>query len=80
MLVPVILGGRTYWDKGVPCVRGGYLSEMDDADLVRMDRATDTDVEETTATEYWLDGELVHRSVNMRLKTAIFAEGIAAKF
>lgn len=28
--------------------------------------------------EYWLDGELVHRSVHIRLKKNVAAEGIAA--
>ena len=54
--------------------------EMDDSLLERKDGSVDNDVEFTTWTEYWLDGELVHRSVHVSLKTspALFAE--AASF
>ncbi len=53
---------------------------MDSAWLEKRDGVLDNDNEHTEWVEYWLDGELVHRSVNMRLKTAIFAEGIVADF
>lgn len=78
MLIPVVLGGSTFYDKGVPCVRGGYPSTMDTADLERKEHITDNEIERTVATEYWLKGQLVHRSVNMHLKTGLFAEGIQA--
>ena len=54
--------------------------EMDDSLLERKDGSLDNDIENTTWTEYWLDGELVHRSVHVTLKTspALFAE--AASF
>ena len=80
MIIPVILGGETFYENGIPCVRGGSLSEMDTDDLVCMKSATENKIEKTEATEYWLDGQLVHRSVNMVLKTAVFADGFTAKF
>lgn len=54
--------------------------DMDDSLLERRDGSVDNDVEYTTWTEYWLDGELVHRSVHVTLKTSppLFAE--AASF
>ena len=54
--------------------------DMDDSLLERKDGSLDNDIEYTTWTEYWLDGELVHRSVHVTLKTspALFAE--AASF
>ena len=54
--------------------------DMDDSLLERRDGSLDNDIEYTTWTEYWLDGELVHRSVHVTLKTspALFAE--AASF
>lgn len=39
----------------------------------------DNDIECTDWTEYWLSGEMVHRSVHVRLKTSpvLFAEAAA---
>jgi hypothetical protein len=53
--------------------------EMDDSLLERRDGSLDNDIEYTTWTEYWLDGELVHRSVHVNLKTSppLFAEAAA---
>jgi len=50
--------------------------EMDDSLLVKKEGSLDNDIEHTTWTEYWLDDELVHRSVHVSLKTspALFAE------
>jgi hypothetical protein len=50
--------------------------EMDDSLLVKKEGSLDNDIEFTTWVEYWLDDELVHRSVHVRLKTspALFAE------
>jgi hypothetical protein len=31
-------------------------------------------------TEYWLEGELVHRSVHVHLKRGMFADGVTANF
>ncbi len=41
----------------------------------------DNDWETVSWVEYWLDGELVHRSADVFLKQApTFAEGVAASF
>lgn len=50
--------------------------EMDEDLLVKKEGLVDNDIEFTTWTEYWLDDELVHRSVHVTLKTApaLFAE------
>ena len=49
---------------------------MDEALLEKREGAVDNDDEYTTWVEYWLEGELVHRSVHVRLKKApaVFAE------
>ena len=49
--------------------------EMDDFLLEKREGSVDNDNETTGWVEYWLDGELVHRSVNMVLKRGVFAEG-----
>ena len=55
--------------------------EMDDSLLERRDGSVDNDNEATSWVEYWLDGELVHRSVHVTLKTAtVSCEAIAASF
>ena len=46
--------------------------EMDDSLLVKKEGSLDNDIEFTTWTEYWLDGELVHRSAHVTLKTSPF--------
>jgi hypothetical protein len=46
--------------------------EMDDSLLEKREGSLDNDIEFTTWTEYWLDGELVHRSVHVTLKTSPF--------
>jgi len=50
--------------------------EMDESLLEKREGSTDNDTETTSWVEYWLDGELVHRSVNMVLKRGVFADGI----
>jgi len=52
--------------------------DMDDSLLVKQDGAIENDNELTSWTEYWLDGELVHRSVHVLLKKNVTAEGVAA--
>ena len=54
--------------------------DMDESLLEKRDGSVDNETEYTTWTEYWLEGELVHRSVHVSLKTspALFAE--AASF
>ena len=42
--------------------------EMDDSLLEKKEGVVDTENETTNWVEYWLDGELVHRSVDMVLK------------
>ena len=42
--------------------------EMDDSLLVKREGTVDNDNELTTWVEYWLEGELVHRSAHVTLK------------
>tara|TARA_R110000868_G_scaffold56293_1_gene174304 strand:+ start:285 stop:482 length:198 start_codon:yes stop_codon:yes gene_type:complete len=42
--------------------------DMDDSLLEKKEGIIDNDNETTSWVEYWLEGELVHRSVNMTLK------------
>jgi hypothetical protein len=42
--------------------------EMDDSLLEKLEGTVDNDNELTTWVEYWLDGELVHRSAHVTLK------------
>lgn len=51
--------------------------EMDESLLEKREGSIDTDTETTSWVEYWYEGELVHRSVNMVLKRGVFAEGIS---
>jgi hypothetical protein len=53
--------------------------EMDDSLLEKKEGSLDNDNEFTTWTEYWLNDELVHRSVHVTLKTSpvLFAEAAA---
>jgi hypothetical protein len=55
--------------------------EMDDSLLVKKEGTVDNDNELTTWVEYWLDGELVHRSAHVTLKKPpVLAGGEAASF
>lgn len=55
--------------------------DMDDSLLEHRTGTVDDDNEFTTWTEYWLDGELVHRSAHVTLKKMpIFAGAEAASF
>lgn len=54
--------------------------EMDDSLLERREGVIDNDNEATRWVEYWLDGELIHRSVHVHLKLNVMSEGIAAVF
>jgi hypothetical protein len=51
--------------------------EMDDSLLEKREGSLENDTETTSWIEYWLDGEMVHRSVHMALKHGIFADGIS---
>jgi hypothetical protein len=50
--------------------------EMDDSLLEKREGLDETDSETISFTEYWLDGEMVHRSVHVTLKRNVFSEGI----
>lgn len=50
---------------------------MDPILLEKKTGEMEDDVEKTNWIEYWLKGELVHRSVHVHLKKNVFAEGIA---
>jgi hypothetical protein len=52
--------------------------EMDDSLLEKREGSLDNDIEFTTWTEYWLNDELVHRSVHVTLKTSPFVQLEAA--
>jgi len=51
---------------------------MDETLLEKKEGSVDNDHEYTTWREYWLDGELVHRSAHVTLKRPVFAFGEAA--
>lgn len=44
---------------------------MDEADLRKVESVIDNENEHTTAVEYWLGEELVHRSVHVHLKRGL---------
>jgi hypothetical protein len=54
--------------------------EMDEALLEKKEGFVDNDDEYTTWVEYWLDGELVHRSVHVQLKKSVVLSGSTASF
>ncbi len=54
--------------------------EMDESLLEKREINHENDDEIVRAVEYWLDGELVHRSVHVHLKKNVFADGMAAVF
>ncbi len=55
--------------------------DMDDSLLEKLEGTVDNENELTTWVEYWLDGELVHRSAHVTLKKIpTFAGGAAASF
>ncbi len=51
--------------------------EMDDSLLEKREGSLENDTETTSWIEYWLNGEMVHRSVHMALKRGVFADGIS---
>jgi len=51
--------------------------EMDASLLEKREGSIDTDSETTNWVEYWLEGELVHRSVHMTLKRNVTGEAVA---
>jgi len=55
--------------------------EMDDSLLEKKEGTIDNENELTTWVEYWLEGELVHRSAHVTLKKMpAFAAGDTASF
>ena len=52
--------------------------DMDEALLEKKEGVVDNDHEITQWIEYWLEGELVHRSVHVVLKKNVLADGVAA--
>jgi len=53
---------------------------MDDSLLEKREGIIDNDNETTTWVEYWLEGELVHRSAHVQLKRAVVSFGETAEF
>jgi hypothetical protein len=55
--------------------------DMDDSQLEKREGTVDNENELTSWVEYWLEGELVHRSAHVTLKKIpTFAGGAAASF
>jgi hypothetical protein len=54
--------------------------EMDTSLLEKREGTLDNDTETTHWTEYWLNGELVHRSVHMTLKQTVGLFGQVGNF
>jgi hypothetical protein len=54
--------------------------DMDDSLLEKRDGTVDNDNELTTWVEYWLDGELVHRSAHVQLKKTVTLTSSVASF
>lgn len=52
--------------------------EMDESLLEKKEGMVENDHEMTQWVEYWLEGELVHRSVHVVLKKNVLADGVAA--
>jgi len=49
--------------------------DMDDSLLEKREGSVDNDNETTNWVEYWLEGELIHRSVQIVLKKMVSLEG-----
>jgi len=54
--------------------------EMDDSLLEKREGSVDNDNEYSEWVEYWLDGELVHRSAHVRLKKPVITISEAGGF
>ena len=54
--------------------------DMDESLLEKREGSLDNDNESTTWVEYWLAGELVHRSVHVALKKNVSSAVEAASF
>lgn len=53
---------------------------VDDALLEKRVGVDENENEIVNWTEYWVRDELVHRSVDMHLKAALFADAVSANF
>lgn len=55
--------------------------DLDESQLEKKEGTLDNEHETTNWVEYWLDGELVHRSVHMTLKKfTVTGDAVAASF
>ena len=54
--------------------------EMDESLLEKREGTIDNENETTTWVEYWLEGELVHRSAHVQLKKSVGIKVEAASF
>ena len=54
--------------------------DMDESLLEKREGSLDNDNETTTWVEYWLDGELVHRSAHVQLKKTVTLTSSVASF
>ena len=54
--------------------------QMDESLLDKREGQSETDTEKVAWVEYWLENELVHRSVHVQLKEAAIANGAALSF
>jgi hypothetical protein len=54
--------------------------EMDESLLEKREGTIDNENETTNWVEYWLTGELVHRSVHVQLKRTVVSFGETAEF
>ena len=54
--------------------------DMDESLLEKREGSLDNENETTNGVEYWLDGELVHRSVHVQLKRTVVSFGETASF
>lgn len=50
--------------------------DMDDSLLEKREGTADNENESSSWTEYWLNGELVHRSVHLTLKSCAACGGV----
>ena len=51
--------------------------DMDESLLEKREGSSENDNEIIKWVEYWLDGELVHRSAHVELKRNVFADGVS---
>lgn len=54
--------------------------EMDDSLLEKQTGVVESEKEHTEWVEYWFEGEMVHRSVNMQLKEGAISQTLAGVF